>query len=357
MIVMAVVYEKIPIIDVARRCGLVLNSRTLRRQEVEASCPFCGDHGQGKYHLFLNTETDQYYCHLCNASGNSVTLYAKLNGLSNKEAANELLGGNNVYALPRQPICKLAPEKKPADILLRDACYQDMLNHLKLSDEHFKNLLKRGLSEDRISQNQYRSMPKNIDERRLLARILSDFHELNEIPGFYTDKEGFWTLAGAEGMLIPVKDKEGLIQGLQIRLDKESEHKRKYRWLSSRYLKNGTRCHAWVHVVGNREAKTAYLTEGALKGDVASFLSDDDLFISLSGVNATGYLKQVLKEFNLLSIKIAIDMDKLTNEKVQKGLYEICQIIKSAGLHYTVLDWDPLYKGIDDFYLSTREAA
>ena len=90
---------------------------------------------------------------------------------------------------------------------------------------------------------------------------------------------------------------------------------------------------------------------------MASFLSDDDLFISLSGVNATGYLKQVLKEFNLLSIKIAIDMDKLTNEKVQKGLYEICQIIKSAGLHYTVLDWDPLYKGIDDFYLSTREAA
>ena len=58
----AKIYDKIPIVDTARRCGLVLDSRTLRRKEVEASCPFCGDHGPGKYHLSLNTDTDQYRC-------------------------------------------------------------------------------------------------------------------------------------------------------------------------------------------------------------------------------------------------------------------------------------------------------
>ena len=72
--------------EAARRCGLVLNDRTLYSEEVEASCPFCGDHGTGKYHLSLNTRIDQYRCNLCGASGNSVTLYARLNGLSNKEA-------------------------------------------------------------------------------------------------------------------------------------------------------------------------------------------------------------------------------------------------------------------------------
>lgn len=36
-------YREIPILDAARRCGLVLNNRTLEREEVEASCPFCGD--------------------------------------------------------------------------------------------------------------------------------------------------------------------------------------------------------------------------------------------------------------------------------------------------------------------------
>ena len=79
-------YDKIPIVDAARRCGIVLNSRTLRRQEVEATCPFCADHGPGKYHLSLNTNTDQYRCNLCGAHGNSITLYARLHGVSNKEA-------------------------------------------------------------------------------------------------------------------------------------------------------------------------------------------------------------------------------------------------------------------------------
>ena len=74
------VYDKIPIVDTARQCGLVLDSRTLRRSEVEASCPFCGDHGRGKYHLSLNTATDLFRCNLCGAKGNSITLYARLKG-------------------------------------------------------------------------------------------------------------------------------------------------------------------------------------------------------------------------------------------------------------------------------------
>ena len=77
----AKIYDKIPIVDTARRCGLVLDSRTLRRKEVEASCPFCGDHGPGKYHLSLNTDTDQYRCNLCGAHGNSVSLYARIKGI------------------------------------------------------------------------------------------------------------------------------------------------------------------------------------------------------------------------------------------------------------------------------------
>ena len=94
------VYEKIPIVDTAGWCGLVLDSRTLRRREVEATCPFCGDHGKGKYHLSLNTVTDQFRCNLCGVRGNSVSLYARLNGVSNKQAFQELRKGTNVY-----PIC------------------------------------------------------------------------------------------------------------------------------------------------------------------------------------------------------------------------------------------------------------
>ena len=97
------VFEKIPIVDTARRCGLVLDSRTLRRREVEATCPFCGDHGKGKYHLSLNTATDQFRCNLCGAHGNSVSLYARLHGVNNKQAFQELSKETNVYPIPKQP--------------------------------------------------------------------------------------------------------------------------------------------------------------------------------------------------------------------------------------------------------------
>ena len=73
-------YKEFPIVDVARRCGLVIDERTLGREEVEASCPFCGDHGPGKYHLAMNTVRNQFYCCLCGAKGNSVSLYARLEG-------------------------------------------------------------------------------------------------------------------------------------------------------------------------------------------------------------------------------------------------------------------------------------
>ena len=113
--------------EAARRCGLVLNDRTLHSEEVEASCPFCGDHGSGKYHLSLNTRTDQYRCNLCGASGNSVTLYARLNGLTNKEAYLELAAKSNVYKLPLQPSSPNTTNREPYALKQRHAAYSEML--------------------------------------------------------------------------------------------------------------------------------------------------------------------------------------------------------------------------------------
>lgn len=120
----AKIYDKIPIVDTARRCGLVLDSRTLRRKEVEASCPFCGDHGPGKYHLSLNTDTDQYRCNLCGAHGNSVSLYARIKGICNKEAYLELAHESKVYPLPQSPSPQ-TQERQPCSLEQRHAVYSD----------------------------------------------------------------------------------------------------------------------------------------------------------------------------------------------------------------------------------------
>ena len=355
---MARSYQKLPILDAARRCGLVLNPRTLHGNEVEASCPFCGDHGPGKYHLSLNTDSDQYRCNLCNASGNSVTLYARIHSVTNKEAYRELADGGNVYPLPQQPEPQNTRSREPYSLQQRHEAYSEMLSYLTLSDKHMKNLLGRGLSAERIEQNGYKSMPTTPEGRRLLASLVGMGHELHGLPGFYT-KDNQWTVAGPNGVLIPVRDKDGLIQGMKIRLDAESNPVRKYRWLSSRstLLANGARSYSWIHVTGNRQSKRAFLTEGPLKGDVASYLANDALFVCTGGVNAIHGLKETIQSLGVTEVVEAMDMDQMTNPHVRQAVQAMRQELQSIpGIHYSKYTWNPAYKGVDDYLLSRRQA-
>lgn len=346
-------YDKIPIVDAARRCGIAIDSRTLRRREVEASCPFCHDHGPGKYHLSLNTATDQYRCNLCGAHGNSVTLYARLNNVTNGEAYRALVQEGKVYPMPRQETSPADAERRPMALEQRHAAYTAMLEHLALLPQHRDNLLERGLSEERIARNQYRSMPETDAGRRLLAALLRACgHELLGLPGFRT-YYGDWTLSGPKGFLIPVRNKDGLIQGMKIRLDDADQPNRKYRWLSSRDLPNGTRSYSYIHVTGDTTKKRAFLTEGPLKGDVASYLAHDALFVCVGGVNAIHGLKDTLVELGVSQVVEAMDMDQMTNPNVRNAVQAMRREVQAIkGLKYTKYTWDPAYKGVDDYLLS-----
>ena len=346
-------YDKIPIVDAARRCGVALASRTLKHREVEATCPFCHDHGPGKYHLSLNTSTDLYRCNLCGAHGNSVTLYARLMGVTNREAYQALTREGKVYPMPRQAKARTETERQPMALEQRHAAYTAMLEHMTLLPKHQDNLLERGLSEERIVQNQYRSMPETEAGRRLLAALLrSSGHELLGLPGFRTCY-GDWTICGPKGFLIPVRNKDGLIQGMKIRLDDADKPSRKYRWLSSRDLPNGTRSYSWVHVTGDTTQKRAFLTEGPLKGDVASYLAHDALFVCVGGVNAIRGLKNTLKDLGVTQVVEAMDMDQMTNPDVRNAVLAMRREVQAIkGLKYTKYTWDPAYKGVDNYFLS-----
>ena len=279
-----------------------------------------------------------------------MTLYARINGVSNKEAYLELKKGGNVYRFPQQPTPKIT-ERQPLPLEARHTAYTTMLEHLTLLDRHGENLLDRGLSEERIRRNQYRSMPETERGRQLLAELLRfQGHELLGLPGFRT-YYGDWMLSGPSGFLIPVRNKAGLIQGLKIRLD--DDRKRKYRWLSSRKMPNGTRSYSWVHVTGDTTKKRAYLTEGPLKGDVASFLAKDALFVCLGGVSALGGLKDTILDLGVTEVVEAMDMDQMTNKDVRKAILKMRQEMKAVkGLKYTKYTWNPAYKGVDDYLLS-----
>ena len=226
-----------------------------------------------------------------------------------------------------------------------------MLDLLTLSDRHKENLIGRGLSEERIERNQYRSIPETEKGRRLLANLLRSCGcDLSGIPGFRT-RYGEWTLAGPRGFLIPVRNKEGLIQGLKIRLDDEADPDRKYRWLSSRDMPNGTRSCSWIHVTGNTANKRAYLTEGPLKGDVASFLDNDALFVCIGGVNAIHGLKETVLNLGVTELVEAMDMDQTTNPHVRNAILSIRKEVGHLpNIKYSKYVWSPAYKGVDDYY-------
>ena len=272
--------------------------------------------------------------------------------MSNKEAYLELVEETKVYPMPQTPPPQ-TQERQPAALQQRHAAYSDMLDHLTLLDRHGENLLERGLSEERIRENGYKSMPETERGRRLIADLLrSCGHELSGLPGFRT-YYGEWTLSGPNGFLIPVRNKDGLIQGLKIRLDDADAPNRKYRWLSSRGLPNGTRSYSWVHVTGGRSRKRAFLTEGPLKGDVASFLAGGELFLCIGGVNALHGLTDTIRALGVREVVEAMDMDQMTNPNVRKAVLTMRkEVQKIPGIRYAKYTWNPAYKGVDDYLLS-----
>ena len=84
--------------------GAVLDQ--LSQKSSKAFCPFCLGRTKNP-HLYLNTEKNRFFCQRCGEHGNSVSLYAKIRGISNKEAFEELEKSNLQDVYKRQLECRV----------------------------------------------------------------------------------------------------------------------------------------------------------------------------------------------------------------------------------------------------------
>lgn len=332
-----------PILQTARKSGLAVNDSG---SQVHISCPFCGD---TKRRLYLYSNTEQYHCFHCGAHGNAVSLYARRTGLSYASAYHELVADEMLH-FPL-PTVQKPQEKEPAPLNRRDAVYRAMLDLLPLSAEHHQNLSGRGLSDQAIVANSYRSLQDGKELRDTIAAQLSSRYDLNNVPGFYF-RDNAWRLCSYSGLLIPIRAMTGQIQGIQIR--RENTERMKYVWLSSAGKPYGTAARSWIHVTGNCAQNTAVITEGPLKGDVASVLSGNALFICVPGVSAIKYLPDTLTGLHLTSVQEAFDMDKLRNPQVIVARKRLRQVVADCGLPCKTLIWSENYNGIDDYLAAKR---
>ena len=354
---------------------LNLKVRRPGRKSVYTDCPFCGD-TRGK--MNLNLEKNQFRCNYCGESGGAIALYAKAHGLSNSDAYREicdiLYGGVTAAeyktSVKKKEKLNFPTNSELASVYDRNQTYEMMLSMLKLTDKHIDDLVRRGLSLEQIQKNGYRSTPAFGFEQ--IAKVLEEKGcVIAGVPGFYEKKAGVWTInfkSCCSGILIPYRTLSGLIQAFQIRLDRpfvdEKGRETKYVWLSSVDEEKGTSSKSPAHFVGNpRDDRAVFVTEGALKADIASALSGRT-FIAVAGTGCIDSLKEpfeIIKRNGVSKVYEALDMDKTVNENVARASHKLMSLIKEFGFKTKMTRWkwdknNPKEnKGVDDMLLNMKK--
>ena len=133
----------------------------------------------------------------------------------------------------------------------------------------------------------------------------------------------------------------------------------KYIWFSSVGKPKGTSSGSPAHYVGDPDAGVVYVTEGLLKSDIAHYLMNRS-FAATAGVNNMAQLELLLKELAENGTHTIIeteDMDKYRNEAASKGALKLYELAKKYGMVCRGLNWNPNYKGVDDWQLALKRNA
>lgn len=355
-------------------------------------CPFC----DGTNTLSITPEKNLFHCFKCGEAGDTVSLYAKMNNLTYKEAipyVDRMCGNLSTETIHQYSMA--ATMVKADDIYQRNMVYHQFLDELTLKPSHRDNLINRGLTDEDIKRLDYKSLSLrgcSFEEKDAIAKVaVKNYQPGNKwigIPGFYdlsTDKPKI--SVPAEGILIPVRTNTMKISGFQIRYNDLPENAtpemeasfHRYGWFTSGGKETGCTISGCdnIHHAGNwfrvNFPKVIGLTEGALKADVAATLYDrlkpreEHLFLGLTGVSNTSQLADELTHLGKLGceeIHIFVDMDYRDKQAVAKALKKIETIVTSTKYESDVngvrrsfpmrcktVTWDPRFKGIDDYLL------
>ena len=352
------------------------------RNSIPIQCPCCISEGRSNRktaNIYISDpDHPHYHCHRCGDHGvlEKLLAFHVLGWASNlttvvpKDVYKDMmkaLGEDNIAESSYKAIPVPQTTEVPyIELDERDYAYNALLRRLKLEETHRANLLSRGFTEEAIIENGYKSVPLVCRSGLATALRSEDAAALQGVPGFFYNKQEVWDIAKVpSGFFIPVRalsddyseTRFGKIQGFQIRMDDPSS-KQRYMWFTSANYNKGCAATTWSHFVGYPE-RTIWLTEGPLKADLLHYFTGDGV-IAVPGVGALTHLKPMLEElktkYGVSHIKIAFDMDYLTNENVKKSEAKLQDLLSEIGYTYVRETWNPEYKGIDDYLLATSKS-
>lgn len=242
--------------------------------------------------------------------------------------------------------------------------YSFLLDQLYLQPDHLKNLIQdRGLNKKTVTQLGYKSMPTKIELFKLMYAIREKFgNALRGVPGFFTElikngnrSDNVWQMVRYDGILLPARNTDGSILGMQIRKD---EGDPRYVWFSSNpdKLDNGTSSGVPVHFSNPNKNSVLYLTEGVLKADVVSYFTGAPV-IGVAGVSTVRpeKLRDEISKIRTPRSKVIMvyDSDWRTNEFVTKAMIRTGEIL-AKKFDVKIRTWSGS-KGYDDL-LFTNES-
>jgi len=245
-----------------------------------------------------------------------------------------------------------------ADAPTKHAVYAALLALCPLSAKHRADLTGPTRQFPEAALATYGTLPDGQGQAPILAALHQQFGRdaLLGVAGFVEDQKrpGGLRLNGA-GLLIPVRDEAGRIQGIQVRADRGET---RYRWLSSAEgVSSGTPAHvARPAVVTDQRV---YLTEGALKADRAA-LKLGAIVVAISGVGAGRSALPALEALQAQGHDVAIialDADdpakERTVQQVEAVRLDLAAELASSGYAVRIARWDHSQgKGIDDLLLA-----
>jgi hypothetical protein len=251
-----------------------------------------------------------------------------------------------------------------ADPDTRNRVYSTLIGHLSIKGHAVHQLQARGLQREGVATAR---LARELGYRSLGAGRAAATYKLVEAgmeadltrtPGFFVrekdDGSRYWTLTGAGGLLIPIRDHQKRIVALLLRPD-EQRSGSKYLFLSSR-RHGGAGPGSPIHVpLFDKATDVVRVTEGALKADLATFFSGV-LTIGLPGVNSWLRAAAVLRQLGARVVRVAFDADVTFNRNVAQCLHRLWGSLREQGFSVEVETWQLKDgKGIDDLLANCKK--
>jgi hypothetical protein len=271
-----------------------------------------------------------------------------------KDAILEAVGMDDTDLWPRpgdldgddDVVESAAHSRVEPDLALIHQVYSALLAKLSLSETHRTNLRERGLTDDQIDRAGYRTLSFFEFHNKAVVALRAEFGEkLLTVPGFVSKNGTVSVIESPNGILIPVRDAQGQIHGLQIRSDNGDP---KYRWFSGGDVSSGSPAHV---PLGMKLDTVLRITEGPLKADIA-FAIDGIATIAVAGVANWRSALPVLEVFGVKTARVAFDADSQVKRGVAQTLVDFSSELKER--YELQLDTWPLAqgKGLDDILVA-----